>query len=165
MHHEAIIKEYQYRPKVGVVIAAILFFGLGAALAWNDAANNDRGLIINNIIELETASATIFYWVMFAFCALFVGSGLLIIGLRVFVKQHISYSEQAIYLPTSRWTEMTTRIPFDQITNLEIHTVNRQKFLYIYSASDKRRSIVASMMPSTTDFEELCEVLSRNVEG
>jgi hypothetical protein len=60
------------RPKWPTIVLCAGFFGLSAAVLGAKAANNDRGLIINHVIELGPEGATTFYWALTALSVGFV---------------------------------------------------------------------------------------------
>lgn len=53
-----------YMPNKTIFILAIFFFLACAGVMGNVAASNDRGLILNRIIEFSPQGAAIFYWVI-----------------------------------------------------------------------------------------------------
>lgn len=46
------VREYEYRPKLTMILLSTAFFGLCTVVLCVKAANNDRGVIINGIVEL-----------------------------------------------------------------------------------------------------------------
>src|SRR5262249_39049867 len=78
-------REYEYKPKWTGLLACGGFFALCALLVAHRAYRNDRGLIINGIIELSPDNATLFYW---ALCALSIGFVLLSVPVRELKVEH-----------------------------------------------------------------------------
>ena len=56
-------REYEYKPSWLIILLCGGMFALAAGFFGVRANSNDRGLIINRVIELSENGATIFYWV------------------------------------------------------------------------------------------------------
>jgi hypothetical protein len=85
-------KEYDYRPPWKGIVFCALFFGAGALVLAAKANGNDRGLIINGIIELSPGAATVFYWALAGLGVAFVaGAGVLAID-RLTLHRRIALS-------------------------------------------------------------------------
>jgi hypothetical protein len=54
-------REYDYRPRLTLIVFVAAFFGLGAVVLGSKAARNDRGVIISHAVELGPDEATAFY--------------------------------------------------------------------------------------------------------
>jgi hypothetical protein len=153
---------YAYRQKTWKIVLGLLFFAGCAWIALHTARTNDRGLIINHLIELETPSATIFYWGIFAVCAAFVPLGLAGLWVGRAGGRRITLDQQAITLPKNAWSRESRTIPLAEITGLSMQTINGQTFLHMRLTSGKA-SLVGSMFPSKADFETFSAALAERV--
>jgi hypothetical protein len=159
---EAVEREYEYRPKWTLIVFCAAFFGLGAVVLGAKAAGNDRGLIINRIIELETARATVFYWVLTACSAGFVASAAVLAYHRLAYRQRLAFRAAALTVPASRWSRREKEIVYREIKELRQTTISGQRFLHVTHDGGKY-TITASMLPSRAAFEEVCELLAARV--
>ncbi len=156
-------RSYAYQPK-WISILFLFFFiglltlGLGYMALWND-----RGLVINGIIELSTQNATILYWVLTALCAAGVLLSVLLAAKRLAIKHRIALTASSIIVPKSSWSVDETDIPYQNIREISMSEVHKQKFLHLHQ-QDGKYSIVASMLPSRKDFEELHNLLMERVK-
>jgi hypothetical protein len=149
---------YDYKPKAWVMLLSGLFFAGCGVWFGNRALTNDRGLILNGIIELETGDATIFYWVLTAVCVAFVaGAGFGVVR-ALGAPGEVVLDATAITAPKRGTGRTTSTVPFAQITDLRITDVNSQKFLTIHHTGGKL-AIMRSMMPDRAAFEELVSEL------
>ena len=54
----AVVREFPYRPKWGMIIFGVVFFGACSVALGMKAADNDRGVVINGLIEFGPQGAT-----------------------------------------------------------------------------------------------------------
>lgn len=149
---------YPYRPKTWVMALAGLFFALCAVVLGYMARDNDRGVLINGLISLDTDQASIFYWVMCVLSIGFVVASLFGIVMSLREPREVMVDSTGVTVPAGRWSSDTVTIPFASITDLRIQQVQSQKFLIIRH-SDGKHSVVRSMMPSRADFETFAEAV------
>jgi hypothetical protein len=156
--------EYPYKPQPRTMLLVILFFGAVAAVMSNAALGNDRGLIIDGIITLETHGATIFYWCIAAAGAAFVllGLAMLVVGLTSDGRLRLTPTE--LSAPRRGFSRASTTIPLADIQGLRVHAVNNQYFLDVTHRSGKL-TIIRSCLPSKAAFEEICGALGALVPG
>lgn len=165
-----IIKQYRYRAKPWMMVLCILFFLACAGGLAQQASTNDKGAIIEHLIELNTSQATVFYWVLAAFSV-----GMVIIAFVGLVSAYskpvfIELTENSITIPKHLWGQ-EQQIAFTDITDLAVQKVQRQVFLYIYhsttqgaiSHGTKKGTISRANMPSKAAFEELMGTLYAKV--
>jgi hypothetical protein len=155
-------REYDYKPKWTLIVCCAIFFGLGAVVLGSKAANNDRGLIINHVIELGPDNAMIFYWTLTACGIGFVAIAALLAYHRLAYQQRLAFGPAALIVPVSRWSRAEKEIAYRDIRELSRVTVNGQRFLYVMHLGGKH-TIAASMLPSREAFEEICELLAARV--
>ena len=155
---------FEYRPRMTVIVATVLFFGACAVVIGMKAASNDRGLVIDRLIELGPEGATIFYWACAAASLAFVAVAGLMLIVRVKVRQRITLTEDAVVVPRSRWSNEERTIPFQDIIELRDITTAGQKFLKI-THPDGKFMLIASMLPGAEDFEFLTSEITARVEA
>ncbi len=156
-------RQYDYRPKWTMIVLCALFFGACALILGAKADGNDRGLIINGIIELSARSATVFYWVLAALSIGFVVAAGFLAFIRLTVHQRITLGETSITIPRSRWSGEETVVTFGDIIDLSSSEVSGQRFLTIVDNGGKF-TLTASMLPKKDDFDEICAAVSHGVK-
>ncbi len=156
-------REYDYRPKWTMIVLCALFFGACALVLGAKANGNDRGLIINGIIELSAGSATVFYWVLAALSIGFVVVAGFLAFIRLTVHQRITLGETSITIPRSRWSSEETVVSFNDILDLSTSEVSGQRFLTIVYRGGKF-ALTASMLPRKADYDEICAAVGQGVK-
>lgn len=151
-------RHFDYRPRWTIILLCVLFFGAGAAFMGAKAAGNDRGLILNGILELSPAGATIFYWVISALCLAFVALAAVMAVVRLMIPQRITLSEKSITVPRSRWSSEEVVIPYATISECNLSEVSGQRFVKIVHPGGTV-TLTASMLPRNEDFDEICSAL------
>lgn len=155
---------FRYRAKPATMFLAGGFFTLcGIFLAYK-AASNDRGLIINGLIELGPTGATVFYTVLAGFSALFVvaaAAGTIHGLLRAPV---LTLADDHIVVPGTLFRPSPRRIDFAAVMSASLQSVNGQRFLTIESAQGKV-SVARSMLDSEHTFEHVVDVVTSRVAG
>jgi hypothetical protein len=158
------VQEYEYKPKWTVIVLCGAFFGLGALILGAKAANTDRGVVINGIIELGPDGAAVFYWVLTGCSIAFVGIAALLVYHRVNFQQRLVFGPVAMTVPESRWSREEQEIAYRDIDSLSTVTVSGQRFLNVMHSGGKF-TITASMLPSKAAFDEVCELLAEKVRA
>ena len=154
--------EYDYRPKWTAIVLCALFFGALAIFFAAMAKDNDRGLVINGIIELSPSIATVFYLVFAGLSVAFVaGAGVLAID-RLTVHRRIAFTDSGITIPRSRWSTEEIAVPFSEIVRLSTSEVQRQRFLKIVYKGGKF-TLNASLLPSKDDFDEILAAINQGI--
>ena len=139
------------------MMLSIVLFGAAAAFFVHRAQTNDRGLIINGVIELETGGATIFFWVFAALSALFVLAGAAACASRLSGKRFIELDDDAITVP-GRWRGAPKRVAYGTIQSLQMVKVQSQRFLRIEHQAG-RLEIAAIMLESNAVLDEIAAEL------
>jgi hypothetical protein len=153
--------EYPYHAKPWVMIAGVLFFGACSVGMGYAAVTNDRELILNGIITFSVTGATLFYWCIAAVAVLFVVAALyaVITGLNRLMMVRLTTAE--LSSPKSGFSKTPTLIPLQDIQEINLQSVQGQRFIRIISRLGKL-DIAQSMLPDAASFEELYrELVSR----
>jgi hypothetical protein len=155
------LAEYPYKPKSMTAVVVMVFFAACAAVLAHEADTNDRGLIINRIIELSPSQATVFYWVLAGLSVLFVIGGLFMLVRSFAAPRRVSLTRDSLISPKAGFSKQVLTIPYASIRKLEVTKVQRQRFLMVYY--DKHKiSIPQSLLPNQAAFDELYNKLSKN---
>ena len=155
-------REFDYRPSWTMLLFCGLFFGACAIVLGAKAINNDRGLIINGIIELEEGGATAFFWALAACSFAFVAIALFSAVLSLVVHQRVVLGTNTIRVPASRWSSREMEIAYDDIQSLSKEEISGQAFFHVIHGAGKF-TIMAGMLPSKPVFDEVCELLATRV--
>jgi hypothetical protein len=147
-----------------MILLCIIAFGLASVFFGARAQSNDRGLIINGVIELSADGATVFYWVLFCLSVGFVLMTAALIFHRLTYRQRIAFTQSSIIVPKSRWSKEEHTIKYSEIKSITASKVNSQRFLNVIFAGGKF-TIASSMLPSKTDFDEAYELLAKKVRN
>jgi hypothetical protein len=161
---DGIEREYDYKPKWTHIVFCALFFGLGAVVLGVKAASNDRGLIINGMIELGPDGATMFYWILCMCGVGFVAISAFLAYHRLTLHQRLTLGPAAVIFPESRWSADEKVIAYRDISALSTDRIHGQQFLYITHLRGTY-TIMASMLPSKAAFDEVCEFLEDKVRA
>jgi hypothetical protein len=156
------VREYEYRPRWSTIALGVVFFGFCTAFFVREAVNNDRGVIINGIIELGRGGATALYWVLASLSGGFVVAAAFLAVLRMTSRQRLSFGATSARVPASRWSSDVKEIAYRDIVSLSDTTTSGQRFLNVVQA-ESTYTIVASMLPSDAEFEEVRELLAARV--
>lgn len=159
-HESPAHREFAYRPQWGVLIASGLICGIGGYFFQAEAASNDRGLIINGIIELSTSGATTFYlvfsWLLFA---LVTPVAFLLIA-RLLNPQTLVLADDGLYLPKRPWSREPTLIRYGDIRGVLAYEINGQQLLDITHAGGVQH-VPRALFESAQEFDEFTRELAR----
>jgi hypothetical protein len=157
-------RHYDYRPKWTTIILCGGFFGACAFILGREAQKNNRGLIINGIIDLSPRGATIFYWVLAALSVGFVVVAGFLIIVRLTLHRRIGLTRTSISIPRSRWSNEERVVPFAEILRLSQSEAYGQRFLNIEFIGGKF-ALTSSLLPSKADFKEICAAVNEGVQA
>jgi hypothetical protein len=154
--------EYPYKAKAGLMLACIAFFGACAATMAHAALTNDRGLILNGILEFGPQGAAVCYWCVAGTSLLFVLMGVLglISGFRNPGSIRLTATE--LSAPKNGFTRKVTRIPLREIVDVGVQEIQKQRFLTVLHRAGKL-SVAQTMLPNSEAFEKLHEALVAGV--
>jgi hypothetical protein len=133
-----------------MLLCAVLF-GACAAFTAYKAATNDAGLILNGIITLEPAEATVFFWVIAALGAGLVLLALLLTTRRITSPHVLEIGTDAMLLPHGLFQMHTSRIPYSDIQGISEVELYGQRFLRI-TAAGQRYTITSSLLPDADSY-------------
>lgn len=153
-----------YKPKKIGLILGIAFFSVCAAITGNEAASNDRGLVLNRIIEFSPQSVTVFYWVITIISLAFVVLNIFLLVKSGLSKREIVITDDSITSPKSGLSNQLITVDFSDITDINIQTIQKTKILNIEYLGGKL-SIPKDMLPSKASFEELVSQLQNRANG
>ena len=156
--------KYDYKPKITAMALAMIFFGICAVVIYNSAHTNDRGLIIDGLITLDTAQATVFYWGLTAASVVMALLGLFGIVRGMTSTQTLTMDDTALRLPKSALSQKIVTIPYRDIFKMTTIQVKSQRFLRVEYAGGKV-NITRSMLPSNASFDKVCETLAARVQA
>jgi hypothetical protein len=143
---------YSYRPKPLTMLWAGGFFAALGAFYIHLAITNDRGLIINRIVELDAHGATVLYALLGALFILLVifAAVATIYGQRK--KPLLVLAEDHLIVPHGFIRKRPKIIHFADIRRITYQSANGQRFLTIWS-SRGNVSIARSLLESEAVFE------------
>src|SRR5262249_41749175 len=127
-------------------------------------ASNDRGVIINRVIELERAGATILYWFLAAVSASFVLLAAFFLYHRLTYRQRLAFGSDALAAPVALLSRRERQSIYEEVWDWATATIEAGRVLYITHPGG-RYTIEASMLRSDAEFEEVCELLAAKVQG
>lgn len=156
-------REYEYKPKWWIILLCGAMFGVATVFFTQDALSNDRGLIINGLIELSENGATIFYWVFAFFSFCFVLGAIALVVHRVKFHQRIAFTHAEIIVPASQWSTAEKGIKYADISSLSITNVSGRKYLNINHSGGKS-VINAMMLGASKNFDEVVDLLTKKIE-
>jgi hypothetical protein len=157
------VLEYPYRVKFSSMLMAGGFFGLCAAGASYAAITNDRGLIINGLIELSVRGAIVFWWVVAALSLGFVVLAIAAVTVRGAPPVRLTPTE--LSAPKFGFSRRPVVIPLTEVASVDIFTVQRQSFIAVATRGGKQINIARSMLPDTQAFETLHHALATRVRA
>lgn len=151
------------RPYTALSLAFILFGG-SAAFMVNRAQTNDRGLIINGLIELDSSGADVFYAVM---AVLSVGFSLMgALSLYNFARRkqfRVVLGRRSMTLPPSvaafRMHDGEEKVLFKAITSVELHPQ-----AIIIHTEEKRHAIATRWLPEGWPARELADTIVQRTQ-
>ncbi len=154
--------EFAYHPRAPKPLLGIVFFtavGLGLR---SEAASNDRGRIINEIVDRSRDSATTFYWVNSWLSFAFVGLAVLALIARLLGPQRLVSAREGLYAPG--W--LVSREPrfsrYSDVRSISSRSVGRERFLRLVHVTG-RLDGSASMLDAKEDFEDFCRSLEQRL--
>jgi hypothetical protein len=154
--------EYPYKANAWMMLACIAFFGGIAVMMGHEASTNDRGLILNGILELSVEGASRFYWGVAVVSMLFVPVAVFGLVSRFVNPMSVLLTSTELSAPKNGFTRKRTAIPLQDIVEIGVQTVQKQRFMNIYHRTGKL-SVAQSMLPNAEAFETLYAALVAKV--
>jgi hypothetical protein len=153
------VLRYRYVPRLRPMLLAVVFFSVCLVFYVWRAWSNDRGLIINGLLELETAGATIFFATLGALSGGFVAIGLWALLVRLRGPSYLVLDEASLSIP-SRFGGKPKVARYSTMRDVQLLTVQGQSMLQI--TTDGRTLTVASiMLASDEQLREVGEALAQ----
>jgi hypothetical protein len=152
------VLEFPYKPKVLPMLGAVAFFGLCTVIGAYAASTNDKGLIINNLIELSVGGATLFWWCLAALSALFVAGGAYGLYLNRAAALTVRLTPTELSAPRRGFSRQVVVIPLREIRSVDLGAYGKQRWLAVQSTSGDLH-LPESMLPSPAAFETLHQAL------
>lgn len=159
------IKKYLYKANVRASVAAGAASSLVFIVAARAAMSNDRGLIINHILEFGTTGATRLYWSISLLCASVLVWLLWTVLIGGYKDQFIFLSDKAITVPVVLGTGDPVVVRFDRIKDMAVLTQERTNYrLLRIEHMHGRVEIHESVLNSASLFNSLKTALVERVE-
>ncbi len=145
------------------LLLAIMFFGACTAFYVYRAVTDDRGLILNHLIEFSPQGARQFWWILGGLSFALVALGLIGCVNNLRGKQRIVLGREAISVPRGRWSRENVLVPYPQIqaVTFTVTRVQRRDFRSLairhpggsYTISDRT-------LPKPGDLDDIRAVLA-----
>ena len=142
----------------------VIFFGAIAVYAGYSALANERGLIINGLVQLEREGATTFHWVMAAVSAAFVAVALPAFLLGLFSSHRVTLTADEISAPKYAFSREATTVKLSDIKDLTVQVVQNHRFLNIEHPGGKL-TINDSFLPDKSAFDKLCSAIAERANA
>lgn len=155
------VTRFAYKPKTLTMLLAGGFFALCAVVLVFRAASNDRGLILNGIINMDQGSATMFYYVLAGLGALMAAGGLVGFVQSLRGPGFVELDETGVSFP-GNLGQKPVRIAYDAITQLQPGGAYKQRWLYIHHGG-KRHAIMSSMLAKAGQLDEIEALLAQRI--
>lgn len=156
--------KYAYKPKIMTMMLGVIFFGACSAVLYNEAATNDRGVIIDHIITLDTGQATLFFWCLFGASVVMTLGALLGVVKGMTSTHTLIMDDSTIRFPKSPLSDTLVTVPFRDITDMTMVQMRNQRWLRI-TYSGKKVNLNRSMLPNNAVFDKVCNALAERVES
>ena len=157
-------REFDYRPPWKMTVLAIVVFGAcgfgGAAMA----TSNEKGLLINNLIELSPGNATRFQWGLCALSFAMAAIGVLGLVMRVVNPQKILLATDGYHAPKWRWSRQTRFVRYAGVQSLDLNNVAGEDYLKVVHA-DGKDNLMANMFKSRSIFYDFYDELRQRHEA
>ena len=153
-----------YKPNKVIFLFLTAFFGVSSVVLVNKAMNNERGLVLNKIVEMSSASASVFYWILAAVSIALSLLGIYSLLKSVAGKLEVVITENSITAPKSGISKKTVEVSYSDIRSMNVQTIQKTKILNIEHV-DGKLSIPNSMLPNKESFDHLITQLQSRTNG
>lgn len=157
---DQVLRQYEYKVSTYQGLFVLLIFGLFAYFGLSKALNNNRGMIINNIVELSASMATYFWWgsaLLFSMLAL--------LGLLMVIKSFQDPSLITLYdtqmtAPKKPISNTLLTVKYSDIRKIEMHKIAKVRQLRIDSPHGK--IVIPDVnFVNKADFDDLVNILTQ----
>lgn len=156
-------RKYSYNASyVTMTICAVASI-VGAVFFTQQAMTNDRGLVIDYIIKLDTNWATGLYWFFTVFCVIGVLVSVLAMVRRTMKPRELCVEEDEMTVPHGLFQMKTTQVKYSNITDIEETFISRQAMLTLHTTAGKL-VIAQSLLPAKDDYEDIKQFLIRKLQ-
>lgn len=155
-------KKYEYGSKWITIVLVILMFGATSVLFFFKAIHNDRGLILNNIVELSENGATIFFWIFFVFSLLFVFAGIIGAYYKLKKKEYLILKSDSVIIPPIGLRRTKTEIRFSDILLIHETQVNKNSILTLKFNGGKR-GIASNLLLNKSDYNDIKIIITKKL--
>ena len=155
-------KRYDYNARWSTVVFVGGFFGLCSVVLANQAATNDRGVVIEHFIRLGREGATAFYWCLAAGSVLFVLVAIGIAIRRVVYPRKLVIDATGIWLPHGAFQMKLARVEFSEVIAFSEFKVRGQISLRLRTLQ-KNYSISESLLASRRDYDDIKSTIGSSV--
>ena len=126
------IQSYSYKPKFQSAVFAIGIFLAAAVFMSYETAYEDRGVIIDSLIELGPQAAKGLFMLLALMSFGLVGYGVMVARASLMRDRNIGIAWQHVSIPDSILTRTAIEIPFADITGLSLKTGRNFRILHIH---------------------------------
>lgn len=152
---------FDYRPGLLLAVMLLLFSTLFAiGLGWMASTNDSRIEIFGMTPSVETS--TVLLWAFAAFFGLGVPISVKMLLQSVAKPRQVVLTATDVTAPKGAIYNGTKTIPFREITNLRIWTVQRNTFLEIHAGKQKL-AIPRSCIKPAAQFDALTAAVEKRV--
>lgn len=156
--------EYSYRMKAWKLLLAVFGCLAFAGVMGYIAHTNEAGLRLFRLITFSPATASAIYWVLAAICA---GAGIVLLAaLASGITRrtlHIRLTPTEFSAPAGWFRKDTLSVPLSEIDGAAVQTVNKVRFLQVYTARGKVAINQSDIGKAA--FEELADALAGRIEA
>ena len=155
------IAAFPYKPGVGKLILAVMFFGWCSYYLQYAARTNNRGLIIDGIY-LNAHGASIFYAVMAIVSAALVVWALIAMVFSLTSNGELRLTETELQIPRGIF-QGACIIPFNSIRSTQL--TRRRGYGFFKIQSDFRKVTINSTWLPYGAFDQVCTIVAERMDG
>jgi hypothetical protein len=157
-------KQFSYNARWSALCASGGFFALGSAVFACKAAANDRGLVIEYLINLGREGATTFYWGLAVFSALFVLVFIASALRRIVCPRTVGLDGSGLWIPHGFLQTQEARVQFSEILTVSERKVGRGATLRLRTQG-RTYSIAELLLPSRREYDDIKSTIVSAVQA
>ena len=146
-------------PNMKLFVLVMIFFGACAAVLFHVARTNDRGVVINHLIELSANGASYFFGALALASLGFVLIAIVAIYRGFTSEREVIVSDDSITAPKSAISKRTVTFRFEDVNTMKVQKVQKTRVLHLATHQGKL-SIPNNMIPGKTGFDDLVALVS-----
>lgn len=155
---DQVLRQYQYKLSMIQGLFVLLLFGLFTYFGLSQAMHNDRGLIINHIIELSASMATYFWWGIAMLSLLFTILGLVMVIKSLQAPSFITLYDTSMTVPKRPISNTLLTIEYSDIKMMSVNKISWVHTLQI-EFLDGKVVIPESNFVNKTAFKDMADIL------